>query len=238
MPDTQAPDKPVEITLGDGSVVKGANMDEAFKNLAAMKENASLAVKTMRDDLEKERLQREALSAEVERLKNPPKPTNGNEFNREHYYKLLNEDPIGAQDYVDRYRWDMDPVQVRQQFMEMRQRVDNITQQTVAASFLQMHADDFPPDPAAARTLTQRVSDLVTKSGFAFSTDTLNYAYGQLVDEGSIKPNEQQTVVQEDTANPSLSGTGSAIADTEITKAEKMSDKELEAHLRSKGMIR
>lgn len=32
---------PIELTLGDGSVVKGADLDDAFDNLAKMKANTS-----------------------------------------------------------------------------------------------------------------------------------------------------------------------------------------------------
>lgn len=230
-------DSPVEVKLGDGSVVKGANLDEAFKNLATMKENASAAIKRTSDELEAERQRAAGLAAEVERLKHP-QPVNDGKFNNSKYWELMNADPIAAQNYLDQARFGFEsPDQVVPAFNQMRTQVDNMTQSSVAASFLAQHVDDFPANAEAAKVLNSRVTDLVSRSGFNFDVHTLNFAYNQLVDEGQIKPLEKNTAPDE-IPNPSLGGTGSTSIPNEVTKADGMSDKDLEALLRSKGMIR
>lgn len=230
------PNQPIELTLGDGSVVKGANLQEAFDNLKKMKEDTSAALKQQREQLAGVQTQYETVQQEIERLKNPPRQDDGKTFQKDQYYQLLNQDPMAAQDYLDRYRWDMDPVQVRQQFSNMAQQVSELSQQSVAASFLAQHADDFPPDPEAAKALTRRVSELQLR-GVPFNVDTMNYAYSQLVNEQTIKPVQRQE--PDNQPNPSLSGAGRVSAEeAEYQKAEKMSDGDLEKYLRSKGIIR
>lgn len=231
------PDKPIELTLGDGSVVKGANLQEAFDNLKTMKENTAAELRRQKDQGQTLQTQYETLQQEVERLKNPVKVDDGKSFNKDQYYRMLNDDPIAAQDYIDRYRWDMDPQQVRQQFQNMQQQVSELTQSQVAATFLAQHAEDFPPDVEAAKAMTQRVQELSMR-GIPFNVDTMNYAYNQLVQEQKIKPVERQQ--QEEVApNPTLNGAGRVSAEeSELRKAESMSDADLEKLLRSKGVLK
>lgn len=228
--------EPIEVKLGDGSVVKGANLEEAFNNLKTMKENASSAIKTTRDELDAERQRAAGLAAELDKFKHPPAADNG-KFSNDKYYTLLNSDPIAAQNYLDAARFGFDaPEQVVPSFTSMRTQIDSMTQSSVAASFLAQHVDDFPADPDAARKLNARTFDLVNKSGFNFDVHTLNFAYDQLVNEGQIKPLDKNTQ-QEEPPNPSLTG-GGAQVNNDHQKYEQMTDKDLEAAARKAGMIR
>ena len=230
-------DKPIEITLGDGSVVKGANLEEAFNNLKQMKENTAAELRRQREEAQGIKSQYETLQQEVEKLKNPPRVDDGKSFNKDQYYRMLNDDPIAAQDYLDRYRWDMDPSQVRQQFQNVVQQVSELTQSQVAGVFLAQHAEDFPPDTEAARALSGRVRELSMR-GLPFNIDTMNYAYSQLIQEQVIKPVQKQDEPDAQ-PNPSLSGAGRVPAEeAELRKVENMSDADLEKYMRSKGLIR
>lgn len=228
--------KPIELTLGDGSVVKGANLEEAFENLKKAKENASAEIRRQKEQAEALQNQYQNLQQEVERLKKPVQ-TDGSKFDKETYYKMLNDDPIQAQDYLDRYRWDRDPKDVIQSFQNVENQVSVLTQQSVAAAFLQQHADDFPPDPEAAKALTNKMREY-TSNGIPFNVMTLNAAYNELVQNQVIKP-VQATQTQESGPNPSLSGAGrQSTEDADIQKAEKMTDADLEKFLRTKGVLR
>lgn len=220
--------KPVELTLGDGSVVKGANLEEAFNNLKTMKENASGEIRRQKEELQ--RLQQERDSLALQAQKRPePEPTNG--FSKERYYQLLNDDPIAAQNYMDQVRFGtQDPVGA---FNQMRQNIEMFSQQSVIASFHAQHPD-FPGTPDAARSLTQRWDALIG-SGFPTNVDTLNYAYSQALADGSIKPLETKEPEETLSPNPSLTGAG-GVTDNEINRAEQMSDEDLRKFLRSKGM--
>lgn len=228
---TPQPGQPIEIKLGDGSVIKGANLEEAIQNAVKRVEDNVSAYKT-------EKQKREEFEAEAARLrheleaKTQPASTDG--FSKDRYYQLLNEDPISAQNYMDQYRFGVqDPVAA---FNGMRQSVDAIQQQAVAAAFSAVHADDFPATQEAARALTKRTEELVNQ-GFRYGLETVNYAYDQLVREGSIKPLEK-VEEQPNTPNPSLTGsTGTAIPD-DVARAEQMSDADLEKLLRARGVLR
>lgn len=224
----------LEFKLGDGSVVKAASIEEAFKTVAKMKEDTAAELRRVREEAQSYRSQVDDFTAR-EQAARQAASGNTKEFNRDHYYQLLNQDPIEAQNYIDRHRFGVDnPVE---SFNYMRQSVDSLTQQTVAASFLQQHADDFPAgDAEAAKRLTERVTNL-TNEGMPFNVRTLNLAYSELIQEGTIKPVEktQDEVI---VPNPSLTGGSSqAASQAELSKIENMSDKDLEALLRSKGLL-
>lgn len=229
-------DKPFEMTLGDGTVVKGANMEEAFKVLAKMKEDTAAAYKA--EKLQREQLasQVDELRTEVQRAKQPPARVEDGKFNKDRYYELLNQDPDAANSYWFESKFGAKPEALAQDYQATQQRVSNLVQQSVTASFIAQHAEEFPQTPESARAMRQKVEEL-TGRGWDFSVDTLNYAYQNLVETGSIKPLEKHEEPPNQ-PNPSLSGSGGQLSDTELARAEQMSDKELESLLRSKGMIR
>lgn len=249
----------IEVKLGDGSVVKGANLEDAFKNLSEMKVNASNAILEKQrlyetEKTEKERITQELAEAKaaLELAKKPqekPKPVDNKDFSKETYFQILGEDPMKAQDYLDSYRLGIEkPEDVRQTFNDMRtnldhvrQQVDIFTQQSVTAAFLAQHPDYPQGDAMAAKALSERVTELMTKDGFPYNPSTVEFAYFQLVNAEKIKPIEKvddnKPTIQ-DIPNPSLTGNGSIVLDSEIQKADHMSDKDLLALLQSKGMFK
>src|SRR5205085_3009405 len=204
-----------EFKLADGSVVKAENIEEAFKTVAKMKEDTAAALKSERAEREQLAAQMNALQAEVAR-KNTPPPDNNN-FNRDTYYKLVGEDPIMAQNYLDAYRFGVpDPAQVPQYFQEMSQTVTNLQQQTLAATFVSMHPD-FPPSGESAEKLTAEVVKL-RQEGHPVNMNTMELAWRNCVANETIKPIEAADETEE--TNPSLSGGGSAGADAESARVE------------------
>ena len=231
--------KPIELTLGDGTVVKAPNVEEAFKVVAKMKEDTAAALRDAKAQLATIQSERDNYAQQVESVRQQQERANqvaNGGYSKEYYYKLLNEDPMAAADYLDAYRYDLPQEQVRQTFIGVRQNVDNLVYQSVTSSFLAQHAEDYPQgDKEAARAMVGRMKQLVD-NGLPVTADTMNYAYTQLVGEGTIKPLQQ---VQDETpdAPPSMSGPGMSISDSEASKAEQMDDKQLAALLRSKGML-
>jgi len=231
--------KPIELTLGDGTVVKAPNVEEAFKVVAKMKEDTAAALRDAKAQLATIQSERDNYAQQVESVRQQQERANqvaNGGYSKEYYYKLLNEDPMAAADYLDAYRYDLPQEQVRQTFIGVRQNVDNLVYQSVTSSFLAQHAEDYPQgDKEAARAMVGRMKQLVD-NGLPVTADTMNYAYTQLVGEGTIKPLQQ---VQDETpdAPPSMSRPGMSISDSEASKAEQMDDKQLAALLRSKGML-
>jgi len=249
----------IEVKLGDGSVVKGANLEDAFKNLSEMKVNASNAIVEKQKLYEAEKTERERLANELkeaqqalEVAKKPPekpKPIDEKAFSKDTYFQLLGEDPMRAQDYIDAYRFDIDsPEKVRETFSGLRQNVDQIkaqvdvfTQQSVTAAFLAQHPEYPQGDAEAAKKLTQHVNKLISQDGFPYNPSTVEFAFYQLVNSDAIKPmeiDEDKTTQVQETPNPSLTGPGAVVIDSEVQKAEQMSDKDLLALLHSKGMFK
>ena len=228
---------PFEVTLGDGSVVKAANVDEAFRIVAKMKEDTAAALRAERQQREQRDAELARLNGEVERLKNPPKPVENGKFNSQRYYELLNSDPDAANSYWFEAKFGVKPEAMVEDYQRTTQNVSNLVQQSVTASFLAQHAEDFPQAPETARVMRQRVEQL-TGQGFPFTTDTLNYAYDQLVGEGAIKPNVKTDPDPQPTPNPSLSGAGGGPSDAEVSKAWDMPMEQLEDLIRTKGLVK
>jgi hypothetical protein len=230
-----ATEQGIEIKLKTGEVIKAPNAEEAFKIAVKMAEDTKDVYKTEKEARERLEAQVATLSQQVQQTRQPAR-TDG--FDRDLYYKKLNDDPMEAQDYLDAHRFGLsDPSQVRQRFAYIGQKIDELDGNMLAGSFLQQHAEDFPAGPESAKVLRDRIQQL-SSSGYPTTIDTMNMAYNQLIEEGKIKPNEPQREEQRDEPNPSLVGAGQHdIPESEVKKAETMNDKDLEAYLRSKGML-
>lgn len=227
---------PIELTLKSGEVIKAATPEEALKIAIKMAEDTKEAYRT-------EKEQREALAAQVAQLGEQVqqvsrKPAEPGAFNKEQYWKLMNEDPVTAQNYLDAFRFGIsDPSQVPQTFVNMNESISRFEGEAVAAAFLQQHYEDFPGGIDAAKSLRMRVEEL-GKQGYPMRLDTLNMAYSQLVSEGSIKPLEKKEREEREEPPPALRGAGQHdVPQAELDKAENMSTQELEKFLRTKGMI-
>jgi len=227
-----------ELKLADGSVVKAENVEEAVKIVAKMKEDTSAALKSEREQREALQAQMDTLRQEVQQRNAPPRDDKA--FNREHYYKLVGEDPMMAQNYIDAHRFGIsDPSQVPQYFAGLQAEVSNLTQQTLAASFINTHPE-FPANNDNAGILTKEVVRL-REAGHPVTMDTLDLAWRNCQNAETIKPIEKPD--EREDPNPSLGGGGAGVVDAEASKIEadvmsgKMSMNDFEKFLRGKGML-
>jgi hypothetical protein len=221
----------IELKLENGMVIKGDNAEEALKSAAKIIEDNVKSYRETKAELDR-------LSAQFQEFQSrppaPPPKTEASNF-KERYYQLLNEDPIEAQNYLDSVRFGIQkPSDVPARFNEMYERISVLDGQTLAASFVNAHPE-FPSDNEAAQVLTGRVRDL-QRQGHPTDLHTMEMAWNQVVNEGKARPLEQR-VEQSEELPPSPGGTGSAMSDAELRKAENLSDKELMALLKSKGML-
>jgi hypothetical protein len=159
-------------------------------------------------------------------------------FDSARYYELLNEDPIAAQNYVDQWRFGVpDPVgafnAMVQEVSNQRLQIDARVGADIATAFIATHPE-WPHTPEAARVMRERVEQLQAQ-GFPFNVTTADYAYRQLVSEGTIKPVDLEPEEQIE-APPSL--TGGSGGTLSLSDPDSMSDRDLETLLRSRGMLR
>lgn len=241
----------IEIKLDDGSIVKGSTPDEIITTLAKMKVDTASALREKNTQLEAqtaelarlraadtqrqtELQQAQAKQAEEERQK---RIKEGNGFDRDNYYNLLNTDPFAAANYLDSFRFGIpDPKEVPNTFIQMNQKISNFEQQSVAGAFLYEHFDDYDNKPENNAALNKRLSEL-TSRGYPFEITTMNMAYDQLVREGAIKRLEPAApeAPPAPAPNPSLSGTGGGAPAPE-PDFSKMSTEKLKEYMQSQGM--
>jgi hypothetical protein len=251
--------KPIEITLGDGSKIVGKDLDEALKNAAKRLEDTAKALKDTKaekdqlaqkvtgyEQTEEERRAEQERQAAVDRQKQ--QRANGKDpgFDKAEYYRLLNDDPDAANAMWFKHRFGANPEELLRSVEQTNRAVNEINQERVATSFWRQHPE-FPQEVLAAKALDKRVGQLMNE-GHPFNVRTFNIAYQELVDEDAIKPleldaekNKEKEKHEKDqqTANPALSGPGiGSTDDAELQRFEKMDDKALEAIAREKGWLR
>jgi len=234
-PTTPAPTG-FEYKLADGTVVKAENIEEAFKTVAKMKEDTAAALRAERESREQMQGQIDQMRADLQRQAHPP---DTGKFDRNHYYQLVGEDPIAAQNYLDAWRFGIpDPQQVPEYFGRMSNTVTQLEQQTLAANFINLHPD-FPATGENAQILTKEVMRL-REAGHPVNMDTLDLAWRNCQSNDTIQPMEEPE--KEEQPNPSLGGGGSASLDAETIRvgedamSGKMSMADFEKFLNSKGM--
>lgn len=226
----------IELQLKTGEVIKAPSYEEALKIAVKMVEDNKEYARGLKD--KSEALEQRMAAIEAKAAADArPKPVEG-QFNKDEYYKRLNDDPISAQNYLDSYRFGIpDPNAVPTTFQQMQRDISVTRQEAMAAQFVQQHAKDFPQTPEAARDLRTRFEAYLA-DGYPATIETLNLAYGRAVSEGTIKPLEEKEQEREEPPNPNLSGGGAAgITDSEMAKIDQMSDAELEKYMKSKGLI-
>jgi hypothetical protein len=226
-----------EYKFADGNVVKAENVEEAFKTVAKMKEDTSAALKAEREQREQLQAQMTVLQQDMAR-RNATVVQEG-AFDKDRYYRLVGEDPLQAQNYIDAHRFGIgDPNMVPQYFQNIQSTVSNLEQQTLAASFINVHPD-FPANNDNAQILTKEVVRL-REAGHPVNMDTLDLAWRNCQNNDQIKPIEVADEPEE--PNPSLGGGGSAAVEAETSRVEaevmsgKMSMDDFAKYLRSKGM--
>ena len=232
--DNAAIDKPIEVVLGDGSVIRGASVEEAMQNAAKRVEDNQAAYREQKQRATELEAENARLREEVEQrqqvIAQQPTPANG-AFDTERYYQLLNEDPIGAQNYVDQYRFGVsDPVAA---FNSMREESWAVVQQNVASAFIATHPEWNPADTSA---LSGRVKACL-QYGMPFNATTLEYAYESLKQDGGANPIDLTPPEPEPTPPPTLTGSSASSGFADVNP-EQLSDSELEKFIRSRGMIR
>ena len=176
----QAPkDFPGEFKLGDGTVVKAANWEEAFQKVADMKVNTAAALRDREAQIE---TLRAATTQQTTQQTTTQQTTTG--FDQKAYWELMNADPVAAQNYLDSFRLGVDnPANVPVLFNEMRNvsvfSADNFEIQ----SFMQKNPD-FPGTDEAADYL---INQLAARNA-PLTADGLEYEYLKAVRDGAIEP--------------------------------------------------
>lgn len=238
MPEVPTQAQGIELKLDDGTVIKAENAEEALKIAVKMKVDTAAALKQERAEREQLQARISGLEADVARRAAPP--VDQNAFNRDNYYRLVGEDPIAAQNYLDAHRFGIqNPAEVPNYFVGMNNAVTQMQQEALGANFVNVHPD-FPASAETAELLTKEVSRLRLE-GHPVNMNTLEIAYQNCLSNGTIKAVEEPEAPE--APNPSLGGSGAAGLDSEAQRIEadvlsgKMSSADFEKYLRSKGML-
>jgi hypothetical protein len=224
---TNAGEFPGEFTLGDGTVVKAENWQEAFKKVAEMKVNTAAAV---RDREEQIRILKEQ----------PPSTTTtttaiqANGFDPKAYWELMNADPMAASNYLDAHRFGVDsPDKVPQMFNEIV-NVSTHSADTMEITAFQQMNPDFPGTPEAANLIIERLA----QRNAPLTAANLDYEYLKAVRSGEIEPLQDEA--ERPFAPPNL-GRGASLSrnDVDIMKQiAEIPDDKLDETFRKMGLLK
>lgn len=223
----------IELKLKTGEVIKAPSVEEALKIAVKMSEDTKEVYHQEKQAREQLEQQVAELASQVQKANAPPPPKPG-DFNKDEYYRLLNADPIAAQNFLDSYRFGQDPVSY---FQRVDKQMSEMQMYNLTGQFLAQHGQEFPADKKNADIFGNHFNELV-KQGHPADMSTMELTWQQVTNAGLIKPLEpKQEDIEREEPNPSLRGGGHDIPDTELQKAENMSTPELEKYLREKGLL-
>jgi hypothetical protein len=180
----QAPkDFPGEFKLGDGTVVKAANWQEAFEKVAEMKSNTAAAlrdreaqIETLRQQTAQQQTQQQTQTRQVPGSITPDQ--------KRIYWELMNTDEVAAANYIDAIRMGVDnPADVPRLFNEIRNVSTFSADNFEIQSFMQKNPD-FPGTDEAADYLINRLA----ARNAPLTADGLEYEYLKGVRDGVIEP--------------------------------------------------
>lgn len=175
---TAPKDFPGEFKLGDGTVVKAANWEEAFQKVAEMKTNTAAALRDREAQIETLRQAQQAPAAR-------PLPDAGTGFDQKKYWELMNTDPVAGNRYALAYDLGMgdNPELLPQLFSEIRNVSTFSADNFEIQSFMQRNPD-FPGTDEAADYLINRLAS----RNAPLTADGLEYEYLKGVRDGVIEP--------------------------------------------------
>jgi hypothetical protein len=218
---------PGEFKLGDGTVVKAANWEEAFNKVAEMKVNTAAAVRDREEQIRQLKEQPPATTTAAP-------PTNANGFDQKAYWELMNADPLAAQNYLDAFRFGVDnPAHVPQLFNEMR-NVSVHSADTMELNTFMQRNPDYPGTEEAANLLIEQLA----ARNAPLTADALEYEYLKAVRDGKIEPLGEE--IQRPFAPPNL-GTGASLSRNDQNLLEQIAqvpDDKLDEFYRKAGLLK
>ena len=168
---------PGEFKLGDGTVVKANNWEEAFQAVATMKVNTAAALRDREAQIETLRQQ----TVQQQQQTTTQKTSN---FDDKTYWELANKDPRLATRYALAADLGLEnPDQLPQLFNEMKNVSTFSADNFEIQSFMQKNPD-FPGTDQAADYLISRLS----ARNAPLTSDNLEYEYLKGVRDGVIEP--------------------------------------------------
>jgi len=217
---TKPADFPGEFKLGDGTVVKAANWEEAFQKVAQMKVDTATALRDREE--------------QIRTLQAPPPPveTQKEGFDQKKYWELANVDPRAATRYALASDLGVDPEQLPQMFNEMRNVSVQSADQMEINRFMQNN-----PDYPGTLEVSSLLMDILANENRPLNSENLEYVYLRAVRDGLIEPIGEAG--QQPFIPPSVQG-GVSHSGGPVTMSQlnSLTDEQYEDFLRKTGLLK
>jgi hypothetical protein len=223
-----AEEKPVEKTrieykATDGTIYEAETQEELFKKVTAALENTKAAVK----DRERQVHELKQPKTVVEESKEPKT------FDRDHYFTLMESDPVKAAKYMDKHRFGVDNPEELFQSMTVEQKKQQLVDET--ARFY-----NTPAGKAFAKVETPELGQLlvshVREQDLPITANNLRAAYYELWESEKIPAPVDTTVSEKKRVMPpTVHGTRNDNTE-DAPDFSRMSRTELAAYLRKQGL--
>lgn len=239
----QTAPKEVEYKTETGQVFKGKDWEEIAQKMAQSVESGTRTIKEQRDR-EQYLLQQmqERQNQQVE-----TKPKGNQKFDKLKYYQTWQEDPFEAEREVIRQilaeEFGADDFeQVKRGYSFSYQKAQELHQNAELAKFWAAHPEYQGSEDESgklAKYLMDNGYEMAPERGKFIEAKDIEYAWYKLIESGEVSPKEpEETRPARPQAPPSLGGSGQSALPSVAEKVNQMSDKDLEAFLRQKGMLK
>jgi len=221
---------PGEFKLGDGTVVKAANWEEAFQKVSEMKVNTATA---LRDREEQVRLKQHELEELQRAGRTMPMPDPATGFDEKKYWELANQDPRLATRYALAADLGIEnPDHLPLLFSEMR-NVATLSADNIEINTFMQRNPDWPGNDTDADLLINRLAE----RNAPLTADGLEYEYLKAVRNGEIEPLGDEAAAP--FVPPSL-GTGTLTREDAnlLEQARNIPDDKLDEFYRRIGMLK
>ena len=174
-PDEQ---KPVSITLGDGSTYEAATPEELLQKVAQAKVDTSTAMRS-REDENKELRRQNKEAAEAARA---PKHTETTGFDNSAFLDQIDKDGSAAVVSGLEHHLGLEPGEFKEQFNRQGTAAEEFIQNSHMQAFF-ARCQDYPGGDESAKL----ICDLLDSSNRKYTADNMESAFRELEREGKIK---------------------------------------------------
>lgn len=212
-----------EYKASDGTTYTAESNEELFRKVTGALDQTKAALKDREWKLHEFKAQK------------PPDPApKKEEFDKQKYYALVDEDPLKAQEYLDKHR-------EQPEWAKTAAEVANTvkTQQQYGREAVAFYATPAGQQYAQIETpeLNTKILEYMKENGMSYSADNLERAFYRLKEAGELKmPEAPKPRPKAPPASPQGDGADTPTLDKDLSELYRMPKEKLAEYLQSKGL--
>lgn len=221
---------PGENGAGD-EVFEAQSQEELVEKLRIAKQHATRKIREQEQEL---------TSYRTPQPEPEPVPAVEGQFDKNEYFRRLTDDPVAAQDYLDKFRYGVERKEFLADYQKVRQASVLAWQNQVNAAFVHKHPElllDNEDNVTNAKVIT----DIISERKWDYSVDNLEAAYALAKVQGKLKlpaapaPATEPESVPTVLTNAPSAGSTASVEEEKFLRTAPLAD--VRAHLERKQQM-